>query len=72
MNKINIAFICDSNYALPTRTAVNSVIRNKKTNTKLHIYIIAVDLTTNEVKNFEKMAEENVEISVIEKSNIFL
>lgn len=68
---MNLVFICDNNYALPTRTAINSVIKNKKPDTKLHIYIIAVDLTTENIKKFKTLATHNVSIEVIEKTNSF-
>ena len=68
---MNLVFICDNNYALPTRTAINSVIRNKKTETELKIYIVAVDLTTENIKKFKTLATHNVSIEVIEKTNSF-
>lgn len=68
---MNLVFICDNNYALPTRTAINSVIRNKKTETELKIYIVAVDLSPENIKKFKTLATHNVSIEVIEKTNSF-
>lgn len=68
---MNLVFICDNNYALPTRTAINSVIRNKKTETELKIYVVAVDLSPENIKKFKTLATHNVSIEVIEKTNSF-
>lgn len=71
MNKINIAFICDNNYALPTRTAVNSIINNKDTDSIINIYIIGVELSTENIEHFQKLLDKNVTIQLIEKANIY-
>ena len=68
---MNLVFICDNNYALPIRTAINSVIRNKKTETELKIYIVAVDLTPENIKRFKTLVAHNVSIEVIEKNKQF-
>ena len=61
MNKINIAFICDNNYALPTRTAVNSIINNKDTDSIINIYIIGVELSTENIEHFQKLLDKKTE-----------
>ena len=71
MNKINIAFICDNNYALPARTAVNSIIKNKNADSFINIYIIGVELSAENITHFQKFSDKDVRIQLIEKANIY-
>ncbi|MBQ8630226.1 MAG: FkbM family methyltransferase [Alphaproteobacteria bacterium] len=71
MNQINIAFICDNNYALPARTAINSIIKNKDTNSFVKIYIIGVELSAENIAHFQKISGKDVAVQLIEKANIY-
>ena len=44
VNIVNICFITDTNYAVPTGVAIESLIENCKKDTMYNIYIIAVDV----------------------------
>lgn len=60
MKNINIAFIADEKYALPTRVAVRSVMRNKSVNDNIKIHIIAVDMPDMEIEKFKNLGDINV------------
>ncbi|MBR3662013.1 MAG: glycosyltransferase family 8 protein [Alphaproteobacteria bacterium] len=66
---INVVFICDNNYALPTRTAINSL--KKTQSSKLCIYVIAVDLSIENINLFNSLSSENITVKVLQKSNEF-
>ena len=61
----HIVFICDENYFIPTKAAINSVIRNKNTEDKLHIAVIGVGLGKKHVEAFDKYQSASVQIEVI-------
>ena len=68
---MNLVFICDNNYALPTRTAINSVIKNKKQETELKIYIIGVELNEQNKNSFYKFNMPNVKIIFLEQDDVY-
>ena len=65
----NIVFICDDNYALPTRVALNSLIATQKK--QLHVKIVCVDLSTYNVHRFKQLATDNTKIDIIETTNLY-
>lgn len=69
LTKVVVAFICDSHYAMPTAVAITSLICNKNPNTYYEIYIIAADLSDNEIKKFFKLRKSNVDIHIIKTSS---
>lgn len=66
---LNIVFICDDNYALPTRVALNSLIATQKK--QLHVKIVCVDLSTYNVHRFKQLATDNTKIDIIETTNLY-
>lgn len=66
---INVCFICDENYALATRTAINSLVQNQKQ--KLKIYVVGIDLTAENLNKFNKFAGDDVEICLISSDNLY-
>ena len=56
---INIVFISDDHYIMPTCVAITSMIMNKNTDTKYHIYVLLAEVE-NENKNIlENFAQNN-------------
>ncbi len=68
MTKGSVAFICDSNYVIPTAVAITSLICNKKQDTYYDIYIIAVGLLEREIEKFYEFKESNTDIHIIKAS----
>ena len=55
MNIIPIAFISDEGYAIPTATAITSIISNKKPENIYDIYIICNDLSRSNNNYIQKI-----------------
>ena len=68
MTKVSVAFICDSHYIIPTAVAITSLICNKNPNTYYDIYIIAADLSDDEIEKFYELRENNADIYIIKAS----
>jgi len=68
LTKGSVAFICDSNYVIPTAVAITSLICNKNQDTYYDIYIIAVDLLEREIEKFYEFKESNTDIHIIKAS----
>ena len=51
---INIVFITDLAYIIPTNASINSIIKNKSKTTKINIYVIGVNLTEILKNHIEK------------------
>lgn len=67
---MNIVFICDRNYLIPTRVTINSIIKNKGNNEKLCIYIIGVGLLIEDFDMFMHFKDESVIIEpIVPKEN---
>lgn len=64
-NPVRIAFISDNNYVLPLRTAIRSIIANKKPKTQIEINVIAVNITDSNINKIENERKKNVHINVI-------
>ena len=67
---INIVFITDSAYIIPTNASINSIIKNKSKTTKINIYVIGVNVTEFFKKNIEKQSRNNTNIKVIIKKSV--
>lgn len=65
-NAINIVFICDEGYILPTSVAITSIIANKKRNTYLNINIIAREISNDSRDKLRSFIGENVNINIID------
>lgn len=70
-NMINVCFITDTNYMIPTGVAVMSLIKNCDENVICNIYIIAVDTDKNLSNKYNKLQTKNVRINVINTDNIY-
>lgn len=68
MNIVNIALISDNSYVVPTATAIWSIIKNKHKNTFLNIYIVTADMHESSVKSFYRLANESVNIRIVDAS----
>lgn len=63
---INIAFCTDKNFVVLTIVAITSIIRNKKTDTKLRIVVLANQITENQKRCFAAIDYgENAKIELI-------
>lgn len=71
VNIVNICFITDTNYAVPTGVAIESLIENCKKDTMYNIYIIAVNVGEKIINKFKKLKEHNVNVYVINTENIY-
>lgn len=63
---IQICFICDDGYAMYTNIAVTSIIENKESDTKYDIYIIASNLSEQNIASFKTLAQKDIGISIIQ------
>jgi len=68
VTKVAVAFICDSHYIIPTAVAITSLLCNKNPNTYYDIYIIAANLSDNEIKKLYELRESNTDIYIIKAS----
>ena len=66
----NIAFITDENYVIPTKTAINSIVKNI-IDTDIIVNIIAVDISDTSKKSFYALQSCNIRIKVLSFSNQF-
>lgn len=66
---VNVCFICDSKYAVPTGVAIQSLLINSYKKTKYNIYIIGVNLDKETVRKFNKLKSHNRNIFVINTDN---
>ena len=69
MKKVNICFLTDNGYAMPTGVAIESLCKNKKKNTKYDIYILAIDISYENEKILESMNSNNISINIIKLKN---
>lgn len=65
MTRVSVAFICDVLYVIPTIVAITSLLCNKNPDTYLDIYIIAVELSNDDIDKFYEFCENNVSIHII-------
>lgn len=65
-NKIIIAYITDENYVMPTHISIFSLIKNKKQEDILKIYLIGDNISSISKEQFRKLQEKKVEIKIIE------
>ena len=65
----NIVFITDENYIIPTKTAINSVIRNAAAD--IVINVIAVDVSEKSRESILSLQNEKIKINVFSLDNHF-
>jgi len=64
-SKINIVFICNDDYVLPTAVAIHSLIESKKSETSYKIYIIASGLLPKNVEILQGLQTDRAEIETV-------
>ena len=65
---VNVAFICDSGYVIPTVVAMHSLILNKNINTNYHIHLIETDLDQSAITLFKELECDDVRIHIVHAS----
>ena len=63
---INIVFISDNGYALPTGVAINSLRINRKKDIVYDIYLLCNKISDDNKQRFSRLAEEQFNIKIIE------
>ncbi len=61
---VDIVFITDENYILPTKVAIRSIIRNADKNTYGTIYIIC-DFAVSQQNEFTELATDKIRVNII-------
>lgn len=64
MGRIQIVYICDNDYIIPTKTSINSLIKNR-CRSLYNITILGVNLQDVNIMEFEKMSSYFVKIRVL-------
>lgn len=67
---INIVYICDDNYAIPTAVSISSLIKNKHDNINYNINIICSNLSEQNLNILENLESDFVKINLIVEKNI--
>ena len=71
-NIIDIAFILDNGFVIPTATAITSLIKNKHKDTIYRINLVTSNLSKENIDKFKLYENDNICINVIERdSNIY-
>lgn len=64
--KINVAFITDDGFALPTYVAMHSLIRNKSEEVEVDVYVLSVNLSRENIDNLKNLQTDKVSVFVVE------
>lgn len=67
-NAINIAFITDDNYVIPTAVAITSLIKHKNPDSCYNIHIVTAGLSDENTQKFKQFNHDNVSIRIIKAS----
>lgn len=59
---MNIVLICDRNYLIPTKVTINSIVRNKRIEDNITIYIIGVGLSVQDLNPLKQFQDEHINI----------
>lgn len=70
-NNINVCFITDESYAMPTGVAIQSLIENASKKSRYNIYIVAVNLDEKSIKNLKKLQTNKCRIIIKQTENIY-
>ncbi len=65
---LEICFICDNNYVMPTVVAITSLAVSKQSSTKCNVYVIADELSEENERVFKGLCRDNFNIVVVRKS----
>lgn len=69
INKVDVAFILDDGFVIPTATAITSLLENKDESTYYNIYLVVSDLSQNNIDKFLKYSGEKSSVNIIECSS---
>ena len=69
MGTINVAFICDNNYAMCTGVAIFSLYKNRNADRNNHVYIICNNVSEDNQKLFNKMDTQQFKVEIIDVSD---
>ena len=64
MKDINIVFICDNKFALPTGVAIQSIINNKKYDNIYNIYILTDKLSEDNLLKLNRFNRDDIRIII--------
>ncbi|MBP3686953.1 MAG: glycosyltransferase [Alphaproteobacteria bacterium] len=67
---INLCFICDENYALPTCVTIESLKINKSKHSEYNIYILAQNLSQNSITKLKNLQSVDMLINIIDDYSI--
>ena len=65
-NEVSIVMICDSNYIVPTCVTITSLLKNKKSDSYYHIYILGDKLKKNDKTYFDAFQGKDQKVTVID------
>ena len=66
---MNLCFICDNNFVVTTKAAINSLVQTQTEDLK--IYVIGIELSDESAGQFAQFSSPNVVIEVIRQDNLF-
>ena len=64
-DSIHVVFVCDDGYAIPTATAIASIVDSKDSDTKYSITIIAIDMSDENIRILDSMKREDLTIRIV-------
>lgn len=64
--KINLCFITDDYYAMPTCVTISSILKSKKQSTICNVYILCKDVSENKKNKFLELDSESLFIKIID------
>lgn len=62
---MNIVYLCDNNYAMPTIVSMNSLILNKNETSYYNIYVLCDNVSDENIKKIQSLKREKTIINVI-------
>lgn len=65
---IQIVFITDEKYVMPTTVAITSILENKKKSTSYHFYILGNTLSSTSKSIINKLKTDDTEITIIDSA----
>ena len=69
-NAVEIAFILDEGFVIPTSVAITSLVKNKNKDTNYNIYLIASNLSDYSIDKFYKYSSKSIAINIIKSDSI--
>ena len=69
-NTINICFITDNGYALPTHVALCSLLASKQATSKYHVFILCNKVEKAKKQEFQNLSTDNFQVSCIDVDSI--